>query len=65
MGKTIGKEVARKVGKSETGQKMQNYEHKGAVVTVGKSAIHVFASLFIGMTEAVGIIGKDFLTRKK
>jgi len=43
--------------KTEAGQKFENYKHHGTVVEIGKSAVHVVASLFVGMTEALSIIG--------
>jgi len=58
VGKAIGKEVARKMEKTETGQKIQNYEHQGAVKQIGKSTLNFAANWFVGMAEAVAIIGK-------
>ena len=58
VGKEIGKEVARKAAKSETGQKFENYKHHDTVVKVGKSTINAAANIFVGMYEALTIIGK-------
>ena len=58
LSKNIGKEIAKNIGKSDTGKKITSHKNYEDALKIGGASIHALAAVYDGLSEAIFIMAR-------